>query len=424
MKRIAFAACALAALTGCTATRPLSEMAVDSNHLVADTANEQTLLNILRAKDRMPMHFTSFKVVNGDLSLSASAGLGLDFPGDSLSRSFGGDGVLAGSDLATGGRTIAPAIGAGIETSPGFELAIYDNQEFQRGVLMPVRESVIEYYLQSGWKQDFLTALLVAKLEVTFRDPAGVVQGSLTLRNDPDSAGRFGELVSAIRMVPGARSGSTTALIALDRFAGNLTLGDIERLDGDRFDIQSFDRAQCEQEGIANCEPGTFVVRRSPGSRGISFEESDSEAARAAMARLMPERAAALFAGRDCAVDGSQLCRAEDEQGTVEYEFLLRAPEGILYFLGSYVRCDIAPDCEPYRLGDGSKVIEVIEGRAADALITARHRGRSYSLSEPAYIGDDPTHRGSQAVVLVQQLINLQKSAEALPVSSSIRLRN
>jgi len=431
MIRIISAFAILALLGGCVSTRPLGEMALDSNRLVADTANEQMLLNILRAKDRMPMHFTSFKVVNGDLSLSASAELGLHLPGESLSRSFDGDGMLTARELGEGVRSAAPSIRGAIETSPGFELAIYDNQEFQRGVLMPVRESVIEYYLQSGWKQDFLTALLVGRVEVTFRDGAGEVVGRFALSNDPDQRGRFGTVVSAIEMVPQARPGSTTALIPLADFAGNLSLADLERLDGGRFDIERFTEEDCETRGIANCRPDTFVVRRAPGSRGIAFRSVEDAAARERMVQLLPPEAAALLEGGACAeasgpIEGQArlVCAAEGGGGTVEYDFLLRAPEGILYFLGSYVRCDLDPECEVYRLSDGTKVIEVVEGRPAGAPITTRHLGRTYSLTAPARAAEDPTHRGTQAIVLVQQLINLQKSADSLPVSSSIRLRN
>ena len=431
MIKSVLAIAALVALSGCVATRPLGEMAVDSNRLVAETANEQTLLNILRAKDRMPMHFTSFRVVSGDLSIAASAELGLDLPGDSLSRSFDGDGVPTSREIGERGRSAAPSISAAVESSPGFELAIYDNQEFQNGVLMPVRESVIEYYLQSGWKQDFLTALLVNRVEVTFRNPAGEVLGQFGLSNDPDRRGNFGVLVEAIEMIPRAWPGSTTALIPLADFAGNLSLADLEGLDGGRFDIQHLTEQDCAVPGVANCRPGAFVVRRTAGARGIAFRSVEDEAARARMAQLLPPEAAALVDGRACDQGAGEVggqaqlvCPAAGGSGTVEYDFLLRAPEGILYFLGSYVRCDIDPECEVYRLSDGTKVIEVVEGRSPDALITAHHLGRTYSLTAPARGAEAPTHRGSQAVVLVQQLINLQKSAESLPVTSSIRLRD
>jgi hypothetical protein len=209
--------------------------------------------------------------------------------------------------------------------------------------------------------------------------------------------------------------------------------------------VQAVTQSDCERgEVTGNCQAGVMIVRKSAGSPSISFTGIEALRREPGMADLLP--ASVRDTGvLDCnptaeSVRGQTLlaCTVLNASGqaigSVEYEIYLRAPEGILYFLGGYARCDLQQErpCAPYLIGARSagtpgttKVIEIVEGSSQRSLISARHRGRVYSIAgrdaaDPRQI----SHRGSQAIVLVQQLINLQKSAESLPVSSSLRLRN
>ena len=63
-------------LGGCAFRTQATGMAVDYNDFVAQTTNRQTVLNILRAREREPMHFTSFSEVFGQIRGQGTASLG------------------------------------------------------------------------------------------------------------------------------------------------------------------------------------------------------------------------------------------------------------------------------------------------------------------------------------------------------------
>ena len=73
------AACTLSAalLGGCAFSPQLSQVAVDHNRMVAKSADELTLLNIVRASRRFPLHFTAVTEVNGNARISVDAQIGI-----------------------------------------------------------------------------------------------------------------------------------------------------------------------------------------------------------------------------------------------------------------------------------------------------------------------------------------------------------
>ncbi|HEY6816723.1 MAG TPA: hypothetical protein VI168_14380 [Croceibacterium sp.] len=80
--------------------------------------------------------------------------------------------------------------------------------------------------------------------------------------------------------------------------------------------------------------------------------------------------------------------------------------------------------CEPYDLPDSSQVIQIVRGSQSGSLFSVQHRNSAFSMLSPEIHNGIPNHRGSEAITIVQQLVNLQKSADTLPVSSSIQLVN
>jgi hypothetical protein len=122
---------AAALLGGCAFRPQLHAVAIDHNRLVADSANELTLLNILRARDRQPMHFTSTNVLRGNAQVSLSGSVGAFIDEDGL-------------------QTISPSLGVEALSNPSFDIVIYDKQDFQNGIMRPVEPRLYQYFLWNG----------------------------------------------------------------------------------------------------------------------------------------------------------------------------------------------------------------------------------------------------------------------------------
>jgi hypothetical protein len=156
-------------------------MAVDYNDFVAQTTNRQTVLNILRAREREPMHFTSFAEVFGQIRGTGSASLGAAFNGDSGARTgtdtlvtnAGPNGVVTGTaetvtDTVTdniGATNFTPSIGLQVTTGTDFKVAANTTDEFYKGILNPVSPATVIHYLRQGFPPDLMSHLLIGRLE-------------------------------------------------------------------------------------------------------------------------------------------------------------------------------------------------------------------------------------------------------------------
>jgi hypothetical protein len=126
----------LALLAGC-AYAPKEHIARDANALneaVEESTNRMFVLNVLRAADRRPMHFTSVSGFRGSLTNAFSTGeLSTNFgPGDPPGTKYG----------------VAPS--ATFSASPGYDIAVLDTQEFYQGILSPVSLESARYFIDQG----------------------------------------------------------------------------------------------------------------------------------------------------------------------------------------------------------------------------------------------------------------------------------
>lgn len=150
--RLLSAALLCAALAACSFDERIADHAVKYNKTVEEANNSLLLLNILRARDRRPMHFTAISQVRGSLTQSSSGSIGLTIP-------FGGD--------ASNTFPLTPSLSLSQSTSPSFDVAVLDKQEFIRGILSPIEISIFKFYLDQRWPPEILLHLFVHKVTVS-----------------------------------------------------------------------------------------------------------------------------------------------------------------------------------------------------------------------------------------------------------------
>lgn len=143
---------AAAVAYGCAFNERIADQAVDYNATVAEAHNATLLLNILRARDRQPMHFTALTKVLGRLTRESTAGLAIEIP-------FGGD--------AAAEFPLTPSLELSQTSSPSFDVVVLDSQEFITGILTPVDPSIFAFYWDQRWPPEVLLFLLIHKIEIT-----------------------------------------------------------------------------------------------------------------------------------------------------------------------------------------------------------------------------------------------------------------
>lgn len=215
------------ALTGCAFRTQTTGMAVEYNEFIAQTTNRQTVLNILRAREREPMHFSSFSEVFGTVKGSVNPSVGFAFNGDSgsitntateLTKTDAGGALTATDSTSTltevanvGATNVNPvSVGVQITTGTDFKIAANAGDEFYKGILNPIPASTVIHYLRQGFPADLLSHLLIGRLEfhaqIKKLEPASgkyIDEGDpiplTTIVNSPDEPASAAKFDAAIR---------------------------------------------------------------------------------------------------------------------------------------------------------------------------------------------------------------------------------
>jgi hypothetical protein len=158
-------------------TRRIADDAVAFNEAYAQAVNGQILLNVLRARDRLPRYYLTTSGIS-------------DAP-TSTSRWNAGIGALRlGQPRDPWGQG---NIGWGAEASrrPSFAVQPFDAQTLTRTVFTPIAAPVFQHYWTSGWPRDLLTFVLVEDIVAPdgtrFRNEANDLVSDCT--NAPSSRG-------------------------------------------------------------------------------------------------------------------------------------------------------------------------------------------------------------------------------------------
>lgn len=167
---------AMAALaTGCSIKAPMQHLVVDQNTILAKSTDEVMLVNILRARNNAPMHFSLVTQFHGTATLTAGLTLGATFPATSSSQSVTdlsqpgmtvNNSTTTTSQVTPGASSWSPSASGSFSETPSFDATTIDSQSFFQGFLAPIDPATVGHFLYDGWSPRLLTYLLVQRVEL------------------------------------------------------------------------------------------------------------------------------------------------------------------------------------------------------------------------------------------------------------------
>jgi hypothetical protein len=470
---------------GCAFRTHATGLAVDYNDFVAETTNKQTVLNILRAREREPMHFTSFSEVFGQIRGQGSASLSGAFNGDSRVRTAtdttgtnaGPTGAVTGS-VATATRTLTdnlnptnytPNLGVQVTTGTDFKVAANATDEFYRGILNPVAPTTVIHYLRQGFPSDLLSHLLVGRLEfnaiITKPDNSRQVVPLLTINNSPDEEAAAAAFTAAIRcrsldysiertdprrlpiqdltslspistdtvrrIFPSDSTSRGSAAYELEvpantSFTLLLSEPDLEECETTRTQL-----AQSMAAWIARQSPSITPRPRDATEASVNPDVRALKGdARTSAEEEVQTSERSLLAGPGEVRFGSEQYfdrqLPEGWRGDLSIDLTLRSVQGVLYYLGEYVRVENGPLLQG-ECGYCLPVIRVLPARELPQgarFVDVSYRGARYGVPLSGASLTPVGGRSSQTIDIVQQLLNLNRRASDLPTTPLVRVAN
>jgi len=152
-------------LSACSLSPVINHQALDYFQANDLAANQIILLNILRAKEGAPLHFSELSQIRGQLTVAASASTTLPYGPVSHATQLV-------RKLGTFGVTISSA--------PSFDISSLDTKDFTDGVMTPISPQTAEFFLDEGIDYRMVLMLLVSGIR-----PAG---SNEMLLNAPESS--------------------------------------------------------------------------------------------------------------------------------------------------------------------------------------------------------------------------------------------
>ena len=353
----ALRACTLAALlaatSGCAFRSQVSGMAVEYNEFVAEATNRQTVINILRARSREPLHFTSFSKVLGTARVEGTANLDIAANGDGADKLPQPGGGFATSRKVLGATNWTPRLGVRINSGTDFEIGINATDDFWKGITTPVAPSTIVHLLRQGWERDLISYLFIHRIEFVgrIRDPAGTVIATLPLArfaNAPDNEATvepFSSLMRCRTLYYGLVEGAGRSEYGIN-FSENVATDfnpDAQRADCERLERQLRDAfvAGLRAQGL----PLPPAAERTSGS-GAGPAPSGSADSFSGQANYVAGNQGTEAAPGTALQDGAGFTANEyfrdlvpaGYRADLQIDISLRSVEGLIHYLGEYVR--------------------------------------------------------------------------------------
>jgi len=444
-----------ALLAGCAT--PIARSVVQANLAQEQAANQLLLLNIARAHERMPMHFSQIGQIR-----AAPGGWGLGTPSLGLSLPFGG--------AAKPEYTLT----AGTEGASPVDVSALTSQEFMRGITTPVGPDLLAYLLNQGWPPAMLMHLFLES--VTTTDDKGGLRQS---RNDPGRLGyadfrhfvdqavlcelavkpQDGEPsflsspVSTVSMRDGVeaakaklqiveQSAAAAAAPAAPAAPATPAAAAVPATAASAPPRLHYRLAQVDSEVVLQLQPRTGTgASTSTACPPPSTTDAKSMAPQRKL--ILANSGPALAPRRGGLAEGAApLPRSagQSEPKPGKEAFVLRSPQSMLYYLGQLSRAQNGgwldgeagtgvrtplriklPDGQQVTLFDMVKHQDAIG--AADAAVAVTYGRHTFAVRRPQGPGDKTAaDRSTQVLALMQLILGLQDKGTEAPGASSVRL--
>ncbi len=150
MKIVTALAAALLA-GGCSLATFVKSTTADYTQTYEEMTGVSLVTNILRARDYAPLNFSSLSDIRYQMTVGGS--LGTTWPVGPLDHS------TTRATIGTGMSGIAAS------SSPSFDVAPLDTQDFTRGILTPIDPVLVKYYIDREIPQKMLMFLLFSQIQ-------------------------------------------------------------------------------------------------------------------------------------------------------------------------------------------------------------------------------------------------------------------
>jgi hypothetical protein len=399
------------ALGGCAMPQTIADHAIAYNDTVERATDSQMLMNILRARDQAPLHFTTIGSIRG--SLSGSFGIGYD----------GSTGV--------GNGLLASITGS---SSPGFDIGPLDRQEFARGLMRPLDPIIFRVLWDRNMPDQLLLYLLVSRFD---EGPGG-----RRAVNDP----RLRNNLTREQREECARAGLDAQppcdpfQAVVDRLTANgpiLFNGYTRYVPvGPRLTREESTRpeflASLRESGVSLRPDGNgWRVMRAIEQMAICVPTRPDAQGRqryfaSSVDRDPPQIAPMSQDGNPCVAD--EVLEASQPPGGTPAPGLawyLRSVEEVLQYLGAVQHRE--EEGVPYRIdireggrlsGGSPRLFRLWSGEPARGRISARYRGSRWWVAEH----DENEDYTLRVLGIATQLLNIQKAAGDISTSSTVRL--
>lgn len=414
----------LSVLAGCSLHKPshlrLSTQAVGFNLTVEEAQNEMLLLNVIRAKDRLPMYLTAVSSLSGNVNTTLTGSLGGSYSeasGDvgTTATPAGGMSTVTNAVSKSITRGLTPSVGGSFSRNPNFTVAVLDGEKFTRGFLAPIEDHTFAYFWDQGWPPELLLYLLVQRVE----------NGDETYVNYPPDREDFVKFAGWVMdfVAAGPRIGRGTSHTNV---GPALTTDQVNRLE---------DLVAASKEGLALTgskgettwrlqKVATEFCLRYPDAPGDCSEKADLDAPQGSLRILRS---------------------GKEEKSSDGLRLVLRSPEAVLYYLGELMRvANRRPDPEVPHVCIQEELQPLFVAVPTDLcpapLVEARSSWGDYVIprksENPSECKDQDgalvypetgidrcdSGRSMQALRLLSQLISLHRSAEELPSPALVRV--
>jgi len=161
--------CSLA-VTGCLSPITLNRAVTSYDEAITDAISKQLLINIARAHQHQPIHFTGVSNIAATFDFRVSAGATPAFTGEA-------------------GRALMPIFGGSVAENPTISIAPIEGEEFTKRLLTPFQETKFLLLLRQRYDIDLLLRLMAQELrvrengqEVSYRNTPADRRGYETFR--------------------------------------------------------------------------------------------------------------------------------------------------------------------------------------------------------------------------------------------------